>query len=200
MAIFVTKLIIENLVDVVKEFLSALFCLAACNEVWRQFLPLFREFAEVMFDVSGKLPLRELIGFREDDAEWDAVFAEPFDEFQVDALRFVACIDEQKEVHHLFATQDVACYHPLQFVPLLLPPLGITIAGEVDEMPLFINKEVVDEDGLPWCGRRLGEACSARQHVDEARLANVASPYKSEFRQISLRTLVHTGAADKVFG
>ena len=138
MAIFVTKLITENLVDVVKKFLSALFCLAACNEVWRQFLPLFREFAEVMLDVSGKLPLRELIGFREDDAEWDAVLAEPFDELHIDTLWFVARVDKKKEVHHLFATQDVARYHPLQFVPLLLSPLGVTITWEVDKMPLFI--------------------------------------------------------------
>ena len=54
------------------------------------------------------------------------------------ALRFVARVDKKKEVHHLFATQDVARYHPLQFVPLLLSPLGVTITWEVDKMPLFI--------------------------------------------------------------
>ena len=64
--------------------------------------------------------------------------SEPFDELQVDALRFVARIDKKKEVHHLLATQDVARYHPLQFVPLLLSPLGVTITWEVDKMPLFI--------------------------------------------------------------
>ena len=59
---------------------------------------------------------------------------------------------------------------------------------------------MVDEDGFARCGRRFGQTRSACQHVDEAGLAYIASPYEGELRQISLRTLVHTGAADKVFG
>ena len=177
-----------------------MLCLATRDEIRRQFLPLLRELGEVVLDVRGELALRELVGLREDYAEGNAVLAEPFDELEVDALRLMARINKKKEVHHLFATQDIARYHPLQFVPLLLSPLGIAIAGKVDEIPLIINNKVVDEYRLARCGRRLGEARPARQHVDKAGLAHIASSYKSEFRQFSLGTLVHTGTADDVFG
>ena len=59
---------------------------------------------------------------------------------------------------------------------------------------------MVNQYRLAWCGRGLGEVHFARQHVDEARFANVASSYKGELRQLFCRALLHAGTADGVFG
>lgn len=194
------ELTLNDAFDIRENFVFPLFRLTTCNEVWRQFLPLFREFAQVVLDVSRKLPLRQLVGFREDDTEGDSVLAKPFDEFEVDTLRLVTRIDEQEEVHHLLPSQDVTRYHPLQLVPLLLPSLRISVAGKVHKIPVLVNQKMVDEDGFAWSCRCFGEMLSSSQHIDEAGFSNIASPYKSELRQFSCRTLVHASTTDGIFG
>ena len=65
--------------------------------------------------------------------------------------------------------------------------------------PLLVDKEVVDEQGLSWCGTRLGETLVVAQHVDEARLAHVASSDECKFDFILLRTKVYLGSAESKF-
>lgn len=100
----------------------------------------------------------------------------------------------------MWPLQDIAAYHLLKLFPLPHASACITIAGKVHQIPVPIDKEMVDEDRLAGCGRGFGQMCFARQHIDEARFANVASTDEGKFGQFSLRTLVHTGTANGIFG
>ena len=195
-----TKLTLHDCLDAAENFLPALPCFAACNEVGRQFFPLLGKRVEVEFDVCGKFSSRHFVGFCEDNAKRDAVLTQPLDELQIDALWLVARIDKQKEVHHLRASQDVAANHLLKLFPLPHASACITIAGKVHKIPIPVDKKMVDENRLAGCGRGFCQMGFTRQHIDEARFAYVASPYEGKFGQLSLRTLVHSGTANGVFG
>ena len=88
----------------------------------------------------------------------------------------------------------------LKILLILFASLGVAISGKVHQIPVPIDKEMVDEDRLAGCGGGFGQMSFARQHIDEARFANVASTDEGKFGQFSLRTLVHTGTANGIFG
>ena len=63
-----------------------------------------------------------------------------------------------------------------------------------------VDEEVVDEQRLAWRGRGLGQLLVAREHIDEARLADVGTPDEGVFRAVVLRALVYESATLEVGG
>ena len=201
-----------DLGDVLEELVAAQTCLAAGEEVRREFLPLAGEDLEVVLEVGGRLALGEFVGLGEDDGKGDGILAEPLDELEVNLLGFQAGVYEKEEQGHLFALQDVGGDHVLELLLLLLAAFGKAVARKVHEIPWAVggtsrefalggtvDEEVVDEDGLAWSGGSLGQLGIAREHVDEGTLSHVASAYEGIFGKGSVRALVHTGTGDEIF-
>ena len=65
---------------------------------------------------------------------------------------FVTNIDQQKDVDQLLASEDITANHLVKLGNLALRALGEAIAWEVDEIPVAIYQEVIDEQRLTRCG------------------------------------------------
>ncbi len=130
---------------VVEQFLPSASVLARGYEYWWQFLPGLEKFVAVLLHVASAGIVAELVELGEHYREWHTVFAEPVEKFQVDLHGLVARIDEDKEVGHLLASQDVSAYHLLQLFALLLASHGEAIAGQIDDIPLIVDEEMVDQ-------------------------------------------------------
>ena len=135
-------------VDVVEEFVAALAGGRTSDEVGRKFFPRLFELLEIGLHFQSDLYLREFVGFGEDDGEGDTVFAEELQEVEVFPLRFVADVYEHKEAGELLAVEDIVLDEVLEFVHLPFATLCIAVAGEIDEVPLLVDEEMVDEQGL----------------------------------------------------
>ena len=120
----------------------------------------------------------------------------------VDALLFVADVDEDKEVDELFALEDIARDHLLQAAlrRLRARPLGVAIARKVHQIPLVVDNEVVDEQGLARLRRRLGQSLAVGEHIDQTRLAHIGSSDKGKLGLGVLRTHTLPRRGDRVFG
>ena len=112
---------------------------------------------------SGRLsgfPANDLYCFVdlcEDERKGDFVFPEPFHKLQVDLLRFVATVDQDKQIRELFAFQDIIFDDPLDIFASLFSPLGKTIAREIDQIPLSVDEEMVDKQRFSWFLRGHGK-------------------------------------------
>ena len=126
--------------------------------------------------------LAQFVGLGEDDAEGDAVLAQPFHKLHVYALRLVTDVDEDKEVGHELAFQDVGGNHLFQLVLGFLAALGESVTGKIHQVPLLVDEEVVDEHGLSRHGGCLGQLVIAGEHVYETALAHIASTDEGVFR------------------
>ena len=186
-------------IDVGEDFIAAEAGFRTGDEVRGKLLPLLAQLVHIGFGLCQHLGFGKLVGLGEHDAEGNAVLSEPGHKLQVDSLSRVTDVDEQEEVAHLLALEDVAVYHTLKLILVLLASLGIAIAREIDQEPLLIYKEMVDENGLAGSGRRLGQLAMIGEHVDETGFAHVASAYEGIFRQVGLGALAYQRAADGVF-
>ena len=117
-----------------------------------QLLPLLGEAVEIAFHVLALALRAQLVGLGEDDGEGHSILAQPFDELEVYGQWLVAYVDEQEEVGHLFASEDVALDDLRELVLGLLAALRVAIAWKVDEIPGLIDEEMVDEHRLARCG------------------------------------------------
>ena len=98
------------------------------------------------------------------------------------------------------ALQYVVLNHLGQLLLLFFAALGVAIAWQVNQIPLTVDQEVVDEYRLARGGRGHGQLLVARQHVDEAALAHIAAANEGKLRLVSLNALIHTDGARVVFG
>ena len=159
------------------------------DEHRRQFFPLFAErFAEAG-DAAFGLGFREFVGFREDDAERDAVFAEHLDEPQVDALRFEPDIDQHEQKMKPFASENVVRDDLREAVARGFRGAGVTVPGQVDQIPSVIDLEMIDQPCLAGHTRDLGQSVAAGQQVDERRFAYVAPTDERDIGQRIVRQL-----------
>lgn len=123
------------------------------------------------------------------------VFSQELNEGQVYLLWGDAAVDEEKKIKERLALPDVSVNHALEFLLHDLAALREAVAGEVDEIPLLVDEEMVDEDGLSRRERSLGEACAASEHVDETALSHVTAPDKGKLRFAVCWTLCNVAAA-----
>ena len=66
---------------------------------------------------------------------------------------------------------------------------GVSVAGQIHQIPCVVDQEVVDEPCLAWRSRYFGQPLPSGEHVDERRLADVAAPDEGDVFQVVLRDL-----------
>ena len=96
-----------------------------------------------------------LVRLGEDEREEDFAFHQPGHEVDVDLLGFVAWVDEDEHVGKPFAILKVIGHEVVEPVPLSLGCLGVAVARKVNEAPVFVYDEKVDQPGV---ARFLGNA------------------------------------------
>lgn len=189
-----------DLFDIAQEFVTPHTVLGRCDEVGRKLLPLFTQLLQVVADVAVYPAAFQFVGFGENDGEGYSVLAQPFYESEVYGLRLVTAVDEDKEAGHLLALQNVGLYDALNLFLAFLSALGIAVARKVDDVPVLINQEMIDEHGLSRsCGRH-GESFTSRQHVDEAGFSNVGTSDEGVFGECSAGAFFNVCIADDEFG
>ena len=148
-----------------------------------------------MLRIGPRLASRQLVRLGEDDAKRHPALAQPIDKLAVDALLLVADVDEDKEVDELFALEDIARDHLLQAAlrRLRARPLGVAIARKVHQIPLVVDNEVVDEQGLARLRRRLGQSLAVGEHIDQTRLATLDLPIKANSGLVSFGHILSRG-------
>lgn len=127
-----------ELSDIVEDGFAAFTADTRCGEDRGELLPSLQQTGAVFGHVAFAGRLAELVELGEHDAERHSVLAEPVEKFHVDLLRFVTRVDEYKKVGHLTALEDIRTYHLLQFIAALLSAAGISVAGEIDDIPLVV--------------------------------------------------------------
>ena len=76
-----------------------------------------------------------------------------------------------------------------------LASLGVSVAGQIDEIPLLIDKEMIDKQCFP---RGRGGHCQsflASEHIDERRFAYVGAADKCKFMAHVGGTFANVGVA-----
>ena len=159
-------------------------------------IPLLAELLEIIVYIGGELALAEFVCLGKDDAEGDVALAQPLHEFKIYLLRLMAAVNEHEEVRELATLKDIARDHLLELGPLGLAALGESVAGQVHDVPLVVDEEMVDEQCFARRGRSLGEALLRRQHIDEAGFSDVGTSNESVLWLFVCWTLVSIGAAD----
>ena len=114
-------------------------------------------------------------------------------------MRFQPAVDEHKEAGHLCPLQDVALDDALYLLLSLLAAFGIAVAGEVYQIPLLVDEEVVDEHGLAGSGRGHGQSFAPSQHIDETGFSYVGPSDEGVFGQVSCRAFLYVSVADDEF-
>ena len=100
----------------------------------------------------------------------------------------MARVDEQEQVGHLHAPEDIRLYHFLEFGAVGFRTLGVAVAGEIDDIPGVVYEEMVDEHGLAGGGRGHGHAFFAHKHIDKRRLAHIRAADESIFVTVDDRS------------
>ena len=166
---------LDDFLDVVEHLLAACLVLRRRDEVRRQLRPPVLQLLHPLQGIALGTTSRQLVGLGEDDGERHVALAQPVDELAIDELLIVTDVDKHKEVGQLPALQHVLRYHLLKFVAHGLGSRRIAVAGKVNQIPLVVDDEVVDEQRLAGLGRRLGQSLVVAEHIDETRLANVGA-------------------------
>jgi len=109
----------------------------------------------------------DLIGFGVNKDEWDAVFDEPGGEFEVDFLRGESGIDEDKHAAQVLAHGEVVRDKFVKFPALLAGGFGVSVAGEVNERPFFVDEEEVDHACASRFAGDGGEVFDLGESIDE---------------------------------
>ena len=133
----------------------------------------------------------ELVGLGEDDGERHTILPEPLHELQVNALRLMATVEQDEEARELLATEDVRFDDLPQPVTVLATASGVTVSGQVDQVPAVVDDEMVDELRLTGLLRRHGQLFASRQHIDQRRLADVRPSDKGILRHPTVGTPLH---------
>ena len=142
--------------------------------------------------LHGRLDLSilQFVCFGEDDGEGYTMFAKEREKSHVNGLRVVTDVDEDKEAGELFAFEHIVANHLAKLFHCLFASLGIAVPGQIDEIPIFVDEEVIDAHGLAWCGRGEGEVFPFCQGIDERGFAYVASSDEGIFGASVGRTFV----------
>ena len=61
----------------------------------------------------------------------------------------MTAVDQDKKIRKLFTLQNIIFDDPLDIFTSLFSPLGKTITGEIDQIPLSVDKEMIDKHCLP---------------------------------------------------
>lgn len=188
------------MVDEIENLLAPGALFGRGDEHRRELLPAFRELCGVTFDALLALGFRELVGLGEDQPEGDAVHAEHLDELQVDLLGFEADVHQHEEIVEPFAAEHIVGDELREGAAYALRRTGVSVPGQIHEIPGVVDAEVVDKPGFAGCSRDFGESRPAGEHVDERRFADVAAADEGDVAQVVLRDLRNAFGTAPEFG
>ena len=100
---------------------------------------------------------------------------------EINFLWFVTDVDEYEEAGQLLALQDVTTDHCFQLFHRLFTTLCIAVAWEIDDVPLFVDEEMVDAHGFARGGGGECQILPASEGIDERGFAYVASSDEGVF-------------------
>lgn len=186
--------------DQAQDLLSPHFFYGAGDEMLWQELPGFPHLLQERLYVCADDALTFLIGFCKDEGEGDLPFSQPVYEFEVDLLRGMAAVDEYENVDEVLSFSQIVFDHLFPFLPLSLRHFGKAIARQVDDIPLIVDVKVIDQLGFAGRAGGFGKLFVIGDHIDQGRLADIASPDEGVLRPVGLRTFRMVGTADDVDG
>ena len=125
---------------------------------------------------------------------------QPVNKLAVNLLLLVSDVDEHKDIAELLTLKDIGAYHLVELVLHGLGAFGIAVSGEVDEIPFVVDDEMVDEQRLTGSGGSLCQAFVVAKHVDETRLADIASSDEGKLRLVVFGAHRHGGCRDDKLG
>jgi len=165
-----------------------------------QELPGAAHFIQEVFYILADGTLILLIRFGEDQAKRDLPLAQLIDKFEIIFLRAVPTVDEDENSHQVFAFAKVILDHFLPFFPAGQGNLCKAIAGQIDDIPLVVDIEMIDQLGFAGGAGGLGQLVIVANHIDQRGLADIAAADKGIFRPVRFRTLGILRAADHIDG
>lgn len=151
-------------------------------------------------DVRAHGPLVLFVRFCKYETKRDLPFTQVTDKSQVDLLRGMTAVDEDEDGYEVGAFPQVVFDHFFPFLPLRLGALGKAIAGKVHEIPLIIDRKMIDQLRLAGDTGSLGQFVVIAKHVDQRGLADVTATDKGIFGPVRLWALEIVRAADDIDG
>ena len=168
-------------VDVVEQFVTPCAGGGTGDEVRRQFFPGFLQLCEIGLHFGTHLYLRQLVSLREDNGKGYAVLAEKFQKVEILSLWLVTNVYEDEETGELLAVEDIVRDEVLEFVHLTLASLCVAIAWEIDEVPLAVDEEMVNQQRLARSRGRERQFPALCKHIDKRRFAYVRASDEGVF-------------------
>ena len=132
---------------------------------------------------------RQLIRFCKDYAKRHTILAQHLYKAQINSLWLQTRIHQHKEEVHLLALEHIVHKDLGKLATLILRHTGVALAGQIDQIPITIDAEVVDKTCLAGCCRDLGQALATREHINERRLTHITTTDKGHIAQIVLGDL-----------
>ena len=187
------------MLNIVKNLIAASSVLARGDEHWRQFLPGVQQVTLV--GGNSLLPghFAEFVKLGKHYAERHAVLAEPLHKLQVNLLWLESAVDKHKEVGHLLTLEHIVLDNALELLAAVFAAAGITIAWQVNDVPLVVDEEVVYKQRLARSGRCLSQALVVGEHIDKRRLAHVGAANKRILGLVPSRALGVVGVTNLKF-
>src|SRR5690606_38189213 len=138
---------------------------------------------------------RKLIRFRENKANGDRRLTRPLDQLGIDLLQRMPCVDQDKQARQGLTREQILRNHLAPALLQILAYGSIPITGQIDQVPLVIDKKMIDGLCLTGPGRSLRQTLVFCEHVDQGRLANIRATDECKFRLFRGRTLADLGVA-----
>ena len=163
-------------------------CLGGNGECLRWLRAPGRNLLKKMFHVAFDRIRFLAINFIEYQRKRESELQQPLNKFEVNALWAESGIENHIGAGKAFATTDVFGDDIMKKIARLLADFGVTVAGEVDEAPLLVEDEIIDQFRVSWGSRDLCKVLFSSKHIDQRRLSDVRSPNQSAFRHRYLGT------------
>lgn len=150
-----------------KQFSTAFFMQCGCFKKRRKGLPGFKQAFLVLLNILPDLSRGNFVSFGEYKGKWDLVAAQEIQELAVGFLHLQAYIDQEKQTGQILPFKYILPDHLHHFLPFLNWHLCITISWQIDQVPLLIDQEMIDQLGFSRCGGCFGEPVPVGKHVNE---------------------------------
>ena len=185
----------QTLLYVVENLFASLTLLGRGTENRRQFVPRLPQYPGETSDVRRCFIGRLFVTFGKDQAERNTVFAEHPDKLQIDSLRFEPGVDQYEKRNHIIAAKHIIGDQTRKGPPLILRHPGISISGQIDQIPRVIDLKVVDQAGFSGSGRNFGKPRTICQQIDQLGLTDIRPADKGKLRERIFRILFQLLAA-----
>ena len=142
-------------------------------EMLRERFPRFFKAGQIAVAQRPCFLWRQFIRLGKQQYEGNLPGTQEFHKRKIRLLWFQADVDEKEQAHQVGPFQYVI---PDEFFPGLADrpgDPGVTISGQVGQVPLPINVKMIDQAGFSRGGGCFGDFFPTRKHVDERRLTHI---------------------------